>query len=696
MSVVSAPVSAMPISSAPGYAAPIPSWPASVPPTLPYDDFEDDDSDVAGAFLTAAFLSGLIHAGIVITMLTIFFDRPVEQPPLEIITDIAQEELAEEEIPIQIFRFSKEELPDIGSASVAGIDVPAPSADRVEELTKLRTETNPVEIAKYEAPVALDVSQATNFSYDVKIKGAAGVGAVGAVGAVDRITQEILLTLEQGPTLVVWFFDRSWSMYPMRQDINNRFDRIYKELGVSHLVAKRKDQPVLTSVISFGENVQVMTPELTDNLDEIKAAVSAIENDASGIEMTFNALGMAAEKYRVHHQQGLKRNIMFVLFTDEVGDDEEKLEPVIQLCRNNAIRVYVVGTPAPFGRKNIEFKYVDPDPNYDQRVQWLPVRAGPETVMPEQLQLGFTGLTERDSAVYRLDSGFGPFALTRLCYETGGIFFAVHPARPEDAEGFVPRNATPPMSPAINYFFDSAVMRPYAPNYVPTTEYKELVMSNRARQALIAAAERSMLMPMTEPPMSFDRNPENEALLKRALDEAQKKAAIIEPQINELYQVMKQGEVDRPKLSEPRWQAGFDLAMGRLLALKVRTEGYNAILAKAKFGLKLDNPKSNILELKQADEVTTGSQHQKMAAQSKELLESVIRDHSGTPWAYLAEEELKQPLGWKWTERFDPPPPPAPTVRPTPTVNNGGNRPPVRRPLPQNANPKPIRQNVKL
>ena len=26
-------------------------------------------------------------------------------------------------------------------------------------------------------------------------------------------------------------------------------------------------------------------------------------------------------------------------------------------------------------------------------------------------------------------AGFGPFALTRLCYETGGIYFAVHPNR---------------------------------------------------------------------------------------------------------------------------------------------------------------------------------------------------------------------------------------------------------------------------
>ena len=40
-----------------------------------------------------------------------------------------------------------------------------------------------------------------------------------------------------------------------------------------------------------------------------------------------------------------------------------------------------------------------------------------------------------------------------------------------------------------------------------------------------------------------------------------------------------------------------------------------------------------------------------MAAQSREYLTRVSRQHPGTPWAYLAEREFSEPLGWKWTEK---------------------------------------------
>ncbi len=78
--------------------------------------------------------------------------------------------------------------------------------------------------------------------------------------------------------------------------------------------------------------------------------------------------------------------------------------------------------------------------------------------------------------------------------------------------------------------------------------------------------------------------------MKRALDEAQKAAAIIQPKIDILYSILKEGEKDRDKLVEPRWRAGFDLAYGRVLAVKVRTEAYNAMLARAKNGVKLQDP----------------------------------------------------------------------------------------------------------
>lgn len=101
-----------------------------------------------------------------------------------------------------------------------------------------------------------------------------------------------------------------------------------------------------------------------------------------------------------------------------------------------------------------------------------------------------------------------------------------------------------------------------------------------------------------------------------------------------------------------RWQAGYDLAMGRVLAVKVRTESYNAMLAAAKRGLKPKDPKSNTWTLKPDDEISVGSALQKVADRAKMYLERVVKDHEGTPWAMLAQQELKDPLGWKWEESF--------------------------------------------
>src|SRR5690606_34871899 len=110
---------------------------------------------------------------------------------------------------------------------------------------------------------------------------------------------------------------------------------------------------------------------------------------------------------------------------------------------------------------------------------------------------------------------------------------------------------------------------------------------------------------------------------------------------------------------------GFDLAMGMVSAVKVRTETYNAMLAMAKRGMPFENSQNNTWVLQPADEIVVGSRLEQLAEKSRTYLKRVVDEHAGTPWAYLAERELNQPLGWKWVEAYtnlDPPSPPAATV----------------------------------
>src|SRR5262249_54534954 len=160
-----------------------------------------------------------------------------------------------------------------------------------------------------------------------------GDGAVGTLGALDRITQEILRSLENGPTLVVWLFDKSGSMQVQREAVHQRFDQIYAELGLSNAVRPRKgnDHPLLTSVGAFGQEVTFLTQTPTDDLQVIKDAVAGIQNDDSGIEMTFTAVAAAASKYEPLELRAPRRQILIVVLSDEVGDDEDRLDPCVAL-----------------------------------------------------------------------------------------------------------------------------------------------------------------------------------------------------------------------------------------------------------------------------------------------------------------------------------------------------------------------------
>ncbi len=130
--------------------------------------------------------------------------------------------------------------------------------------------------------------------------------------------------------------------------------------------------------------------------------------------------------------------------------------------------------------------------------------------------------------------------------------------------------------------------------------------------------------------------------------------------------------------------------MGRVLAVKVRTEAYNAMLAQAKRGLKFKNAKNNTWQLEPADDISVGSQLTNAATKAREYLERTVKDHPGTPWALLAQRELNEPIGWKWTEHYtDLAPPRQPGAggnnNPRPAVND--TKRVITKPLPKRKPP---------
>ena len=626
-------------------------------------------------------VSLIVHVAVLLTLASLVLDPPGSNDRRVTVIDPTPQVEEDPYIPPAEIVVSDQPTHDAGAVSDAGEGVAQSLAATVSELPSVPVEPLP-DLTSDTAFEPLEViPTAAELDMSIVVPGQVGVGVTGAAGAVDRLTGEIRSKLDQRPTLVCWLFDQSLSLESQRREIAGRLQTVFEELGATRQSTKK---PALTNmVIGFGDRVTLFTDSPTGQAEDVVEAIRSIPIDESGAELTFTAVIEAANRSRVFRTGRPQKNVMLIVFTDEVGNDQQRVDEAVHVCRTLGIPVYVVGVPAPFGMREVRFKFVDPDPEYFQEPQWAQIEQGPESFYPEVVHIRSGRYA--DEAV---DSGFGPYGLSRLCSETSGIFFCVHANR--EHKGRLSDRETAAMSANLRYFFDSDVMRAYAPAYLPISELDRRIAGNAAIRSLVLAARWTELSPMEEPLMQFPRR--NDGELVRLLGDAQKVAAKIEPKIDAVYSTLLEGLKDREKLAEKRWQAGYDLGLGRVMAMKVRTEAYNRMLAQAKGGMNFQREDSDTWELVPDEDITqVGSQLQKLATEALVVLQRVVDEHPGTPWALLAEDELRMPLGYVWRELHtgvnDPPP----------GAGNGNNNP--QRPDEQRqmlAPPKPRRDLKRL
>lgn len=642
------------------------------------DEDEDDDEDQEGSSSvqwldaeTKAFLiSMVVHVGVILMLASVTI---VSQP--EVLSVFIQSQPIADEIPIldvvNDIAYSETPSEEIGANSDGDIDMALSSAPIVADVSEIPSIEIDRSLPNSTMQAAIDVKEAVGITQSKKtVRGMTGVGTTGTEGAVDRITYEILQSIEERPTLVVWLFDSSISMVRRRQEIRDRFDRIYEELGIVQN-AKNKNSDgasstpsLMTSIVSFGSKVEFLTKKPTADLDEIRGAIDGIEIDESGVEMVFSAIKQAADKYKsLRTSRGPhdpEHNVMLITITDERGDDLPMAEEAISTCRKFAIPSYVVGVPAPFGREFTYIKFVDPDPKYDQTPDWKQVDQGPETLVPERVSLGYQDNYYEEPVI---DSGFGPYALSRMCYETGGIYFSIHPNRKvgQKVEG----GQIEAFASQMSYFFSPEVMDRYRPDYLPQAEYLARAKKSPLRLALLQAAQLSRAGTLDKPRLVFVKR--DEAIFTRELTAAQQESARLAPELNQMCMMLAEGDKHKSKETSPRWLASFDLSYGTALAAKVRAESYNAMLAKAKRGMNFEKQGNNTWTLRPSDAVTVDSKLEKEAKLATELLKNVVEKHAGTPWSLLAGRELDHKIGWEWVESYtDLNPPPRAPNRPNP------------------------------
>jgi hypothetical protein len=507
------------------------------------------------------------------------------------------------------------------------IQMPAAQAEQVgkgEELEpqnahRVAAERNkPVEVAQAEgrADRAIERGQSrqlANASFD-------------ELQALDQISAEIRDSLSLRKTLVVWIVEQTSEAMPLAKNVAERIPALLEDLHSTD------GNALEMAVVTYGDQVNVLTPEPVEQASAIRKALQMGAGKRAEKIMLNTALQQAADKFLPFRKRGFE--VLFVVVGVASGDDREAADQAIASLARAAVPVYAIAPAIPFGKTtglaNGNRGQKRPSILLGSDKRWF------ESSAPERIQLGLSG---NQSTADLTDSGYGPFGMERACRLTGGKLFRLREGRAAGWE-------IDPNTGDIK----AELLAKYAPDYVSDEQYQQLLTENKCRMALHNASLLPEMTGLESPRTNFPKE-KDEAAMAKTVGIAQRASAEHDQPIQKLYDTLNAGQADRPKLTGARWQAAYDLAMGQCLAAKARIDGYNAMLAILKQGKSFTNPDSKRWMLEPADEIAAGSVLEKMAKNSRTYLQRVVQEHKGTPWAAIAERELKYPAGWKFVEQ---------------------------------------------
>lgn len=470
--------------------------------------------------------------------------------------------------------------------------------------------------------------------------------------AMDRIAQELMWMMEKGPLLVIWLFDQSGSMKDDQQEIRERLNNVYLQLG---MVGRNQAQYLETSIVCFGEGYLQLTQRPTSNLEEIRAAIDAIPEDPSGKEYMCQAIIRAISTHRDYARRS-RRQMVLILVSDESGeqdDNRQYLERTLQEAKAANCRIYVLGRESVFGYPYAHVRWRHPQTN---RVHWLPIDRGPETAFVEQLQID--GFRRRHDA---FPSGFGPYEQCRLARETGGIFFMLPSLESNLVRGEKRR-------------YELEIMRPYRPDLGRRDE----ILAERDKYPLRSIIWQCIydLNPHQSPQvarqiemrMHFSLNYEEFVRQARA---EQAKARNYLVYLARVQKALEAALYHRQQEADPRWQANFDLIYAQLIAYQARIWEYGAACEEFIRNPQTASPTRSSGQVLQDWRIST--RKKTLTEESKpyidraiELFQVVIENHPGTPWAQRAQWEKDRGFGVYFQPHYDLPIKPLPKDKPIP------------------------------
>lgn len=479
--------------------------------------------------------------------------------------------------------------------------------------------------------------------------------------ALGRLSQELLRMMRESQVHVVWLFDESDSMKDDQEEIRQKFDKIYVELGIQMksdeaLRKKQKGEVLLTTILGYGENVHALTPKPTANLNEIRAAINKISIDESGKENMCRALVQTLDKFGPTTQRA-KRRLVLVLVTDESGGDGQYVEDVVERTKQFKSPVYVLGRESVFGYPYARIRWKDPKYGLDH---WLRIDRGPETAWPECLQWdGFHARWDADR------SGFGPYEQVRIAKESGGVYFML----PGEEENLVGRAARD------KRHFDFLDMKEYQPRLEARRVYEETRAKSKFRTQIWNVIKT--LNPHTDSQLNIQHHhykmepAEFQKQGKEQFVRAWRAMTLADQGLKMLEEIKPLRDTE----SSSRWRANYDLATAQLLSYRVRL--FQFMLAMDKHAASPPAPadiKHNEWHIRRIPKMIVPDEAQfgrlkkgaklkidreefldelkEQEARSRKMYQYVIAEHPGTPWARRAERELAYGYGVTFVSHF--------------------------------------------
>lgn len=592
------------------------------------------------------FSANLVSAAIHVTLLLVLACWML---PLSVINVGENEIRAEVSQPvdtrIEQVAVVDRELSTATSSPKTGGQIALPVHVRSHE--PVQFESVPLEVAavSVQIPVASPLNMAEQVLTNTQTEVAELVRQADSVsGAADRILGTIARQQEQMDTLVIWMLDQSVSM---QRDLDTLATSLQQPLLELQKHEVEHDHALDHIVVGFGSTTQVLVPQ-TRATRKVVRAIGNVPIDPSGVENVLSGIGHCIETFVEGRAKNREKKVTFVVWTDESGSDVLGLEKTIQLCKENAITVCVVGPSAVLGSQRGYHVFHHP---VDRRDYYLPVDRGPDTAFPERARLPYwfrevppdwdeskRGPAQGDmpawyggSNLESMLSGVSPYALTRLTRETGGQYTIFD--RPGDR------------SP-----FDVEKLIPYLPDYRSADEIQDDLQSHPLRLAVLSAVEQTYRRAnLTVPLLKFGNaalsGPSFHTALSQEAAQHCPRAQAAAIAVDKLLDAFGTTGMEEAYAAEtsPRWRAWYDLTRGRLLAAGVRYREYCAAFQGVLQPGALQ-ARTNYIELSPSPNLVSPESEQR-AVEARRLLTRCMQQNAETPWYYLAERELADPFG---------------------------------------------------